>query len=129
MKRQGERNSPPCITARRGGCGIKKNDAQPPNLPQTGWFTSFLLDRKTTPTALRAASPPCGKARRGITPSHISSEQGVLFQSLRFSLELKQIAASCRSRVSNLDSSDGIYNAIVMGVVKQEPCAPAGDHI
>src|SRR5438034_8251744 len=35
------RYSPPCTTARRGGCVIKENLAKPPKQTQPGWF-SFL---------------------------------------------------------------------------------------
>src|SRR5438093_12711724 len=69
------RHSPPCITARRGGCVIK-NFAEPPKQTQPGWF-SFWIHRKTTPSSLSAealryffdgsAIPPCVAARRGIT--------------------------------------------------------------
>src|SRR5258705_11564584 len=69
------RYSPPCITARRGGCVIKKNVAQRPKRTQPGWF-SFCIHRKTTPASRsaeasrylldRSATPPCGDARRGM---------------------------------------------------------------
>src|SRR6266581_6820112 len=82
-------DSPPCITARRGGRAIKKNIAKPPLIaakrkrvsaqPQemTGWF-SDENKRKTTPSASAsvasrhflddASTPPCGDARRGVAP-------------------------------------------------------------
>src|SRR5881628_1540696 len=44
------RYSPPCTTARRGGCVIKENFAKPPKLTQPGWF-SFWIHRKTTPAS------------------------------------------------------------------------------
>src|SRR5437667_144292 len=42
------RYSPPCTTARRGGCVIKENLAKPPKQTKPGWF-SFWIHRKTTP--------------------------------------------------------------------------------
>src|SRR5438552_14848965 len=44
------RYSPPCTTARRGGCVIKENLAKPPKQTQPGWF-SFWIHRKTTPAS------------------------------------------------------------------------------
>jgi len=74
--RRGERYSPPCINARRGGCVIKKNFAKPPNPTQPGWF-SFCSHQDTTPSSRtadasryfldRSATPPRSYARRGIT--------------------------------------------------------------
>src|SRR3989442_3273156 len=46
-------HSPPCTTARRGGCVIKKNVAQQPKRTQPGWF-SFCIHRKTTPASRSA---------------------------------------------------------------------------
>src|SRR5216110_2434681 len=45
-------DSPPCITARRGGRDIKKDVAKPPFLERTGWF-SDPNKRKTTLKAAR----------------------------------------------------------------------------
>src|SRR2546428_12021257 len=65
-------DSPPCITARRGGRAIKKNIAKPPLIARTGWFSNEN-GRKTTPSAAAsvasrhffddASTPPCGDAR------------------------------------------------------------------
>src|SRR6185295_1675377 len=49
----GRGHSPPCITARRGGCVIKKNVAQQPKRTQPGWF-SLCIHRKTTPASRSA---------------------------------------------------------------------------
>src|SRR5438034_1674228 len=69
--------SPPCITARRGGCVIQKISRSHRKPTQPGWF-SFCINRKTTPSSRsadasrhfigRSATPPCGDARRGIRP-------------------------------------------------------------
>jgi hypothetical protein len=71
------RNSPPCITARRGGGVIKKISRSHRNRRRRGGFP-FVLDRKTTPSSRpaeasrhlidREATPPCGDARRGVAP-------------------------------------------------------------
>src|SRR5436190_21292547 len=42
------RYSPPCTTARRGGCVIKENLAKPPKQTQPGWF-SFLDSSENHP--------------------------------------------------------------------------------
>src|SRR5207249_5120190 len=70
------RYSPPCMTARRGGCVNKKNSAKPPKPTQPGWF-SFCSHRDTTPASRTAdasryfldhsATPPRGDARRGFS--------------------------------------------------------------
>ena len=80
----GEANSPPCTTARRGGCAINKVLRSHHSWAQTGWFP-FAVDRKTTPASRsaeasrhfldRSATPPCGDARRGIIGSLLFSTQ------------------------------------------------------
>src|SRR5262249_2012022 len=67
--------APPGITARRGGCVIKKIWRSQQNRRSRGGFP-FVLNRKTTPASRsadaaqhftgRSASPPCSDARRGI---------------------------------------------------------------
>src|ERR1700758_5483486 len=75
----GGEDSPPCITARRGGCVINidreatKADADGVVFRSCGW--------KTTPSSLskvaarhftdRSATPPCGDARRGALSRHL----------------------------------------------------------
>src|SRR6185295_8123229 len=72
-----ERHSPPCITARRGGCVIKKMSRSDRSGRSRGRFplhpsenhpglalsgaSRYLLDR--------SATPPCGDARRGVAYS------------------------------------------------------------
>src|SRR5207245_7179877 len=74
-----KRYSPPCITARRGGRAIQKISrsirlsrgrggfpmnpkGKPPRLRLLRWLRQIFFDD--------AATPPCGGARRGITPYH-----------------------------------------------------------
>src|SRR5436853_6160504 len=74
-----KRYSPPCITARRGGRAIHKISrsirlsrgrggfpmnpkGKPPRLRLLWWLRHIFFDD--------AATPPCGGARRGITPYH-----------------------------------------------------------
>src|SRR5204863_4402601 len=74
-----KRYSPPCITARRGGRAIQKISrsirlsrgrggfpmnpkGKPPRLRLLRWLRQIFFDD--------AATPPCGDARRGITPYH-----------------------------------------------------------
>src|SRR5213593_3280833 len=62
------RYSPPCTTARRGGCVIKENFAKPPKQTQPGWF-SFSTHLQSPPAYQpahasqyflnRPYSPPC----------------------------------------------------------------------
>src|SRR5437667_1836150 len=76
-----KRYSPPCITARRGGRAIQKISrsirlsrgrggfpmnpkGKPPRLRLLRWLRQIFFDD--------AATPPCGGARRGITPYHNS---------------------------------------------------------
>src|SRR5437867_7216440 len=76
MKKLDYGDSPPCITARRGGRANQKIIAKPPLIARPGWF-SDENKRKTTPAASAsvaarnflddAATPPCGDARRGLT--------------------------------------------------------------
>ena len=87
-------HSPPCFTARRGGCVTKKISRSHLSGRRRGGFP-FVRDRKTTPSSRsfhdRSATPPCGEARRGMaTPVNSVSRS-------RFSLAL-----SIRSRA--LDS-------------------------
>src|SRR5438045_3536633 len=58
--------SPPCITARRGGCAVNKEVAKLPRSAQTGWF-SFLFsigkpprprDQRTLREIFLVARPP-----------------------------------------------------------------------
>src|SRR6184192_3185428 len=58
--------SPPCITARRGGCAVNKEVAKLPCSAQTGWF-SFLFsigkpprprDQRTLREIFLVARPP-----------------------------------------------------------------------
>src|SRR5207253_10642715 len=80
---QAEVYSPPCITARRGGCAVKIRSREATLFRADG--VVFLiglafapLNRKTTPASQsadasrnlfnRSATPPCGDARRGMTP-------------------------------------------------------------
>src|SRR5204863_10121701 len=80
-------DSPPCITARRGGRDIKKDVAKPPFLERTGWF-SDPNKRKTTPWASvasrhslsDAASPPCSDARgRTFAPRNPAASPTICF--------------------------------------------------
>src|ERR1051325_5001613 len=51
-------HSPPCITARRGGCVINKsriNVAKPPKQTQPGWFSSLF--------SIGKPPRPCGQRR------------------------------------------------------------------
>src|SRR5436190_9764868 len=68
----------PSLHHRKEGClHHQENVAKQPKPMQTGWF-SFRLTRKTTPSSRseeasrylfdRSATPPCGDAKRGITP-------------------------------------------------------------
>src|SRR5213083_644573 len=63
------RYSPPCITARRGGCVIKKC-CEATEADAAGVVFLWVLNRKTTPASRnlldRSATPPCTDARRGI---------------------------------------------------------------
>ena len=72
-------HSPPCITARRGGCVIKKISRSHRSRRSRGGF--LFIHRKTTPASRsedaarhfidRSAIPPCGDARRGMAaPKH-----------------------------------------------------------
>jgi hypothetical protein len=75
----GAPHSPPCITARRGGCVINKC-CEATETDAAGVVFLFVLNRKTTPASRsaeasrgfigRSATPPCGGARRGIYRSH-----------------------------------------------------------
>src|SRR5262249_34537435 len=68
--------SPPCITARRGGC-VSRKYCEAAETDAAGVVFLCVLNRKTTPASLtfgccaaflnRSATPPCGDARRGIT--------------------------------------------------------------
>src|ERR1051326_403537 len=50
----GAGDSPPCITARRGGCVINKNIAKLPKQTQPGWFSSlFLIGKPPRPRGQR----------------------------------------------------------------------------
>src|SRR5436309_14959497 len=74
-----KRYSPPCITARRGGRAIQKISRSIRLSRGRGGFP-MNPKRKTTSAASAsvasrnflddAATPPCGCARRGITPHH-----------------------------------------------------------
>src|ERR1051326_8187546 len=75
-------DSPPCITARRGGRAINKMPRSVRDR-EAGVVFRLRTKRKTTPAAsvsvasLRsiddAATPPCGDARRGMFRSHTFS--------------------------------------------------------
>jgi len=41
--------SPPCITARRGGCVIQQNVAKQPKLTQPGWFSDCAEGKPPRP--------------------------------------------------------------------------------
>ncbi len=71
-------DSPPCITARRGGCVIKNYRAATKADADGVVYRSH--DRKTTPSSRskvaehfidRSATPPCCDARRGTCPLHL----------------------------------------------------------
>ena len=50
----GAGDSPPCITARRGGCVINKNIAKLPKQTQPGWFSSlFSIGKPPRPRGQR----------------------------------------------------------------------------
>ena|ERR1041385_8101669 len=67
-------HSPPCITARRGGCVIHKC-REATEIDAAGVVFLFVLNLKTTPALRsaeasryfidRSATPPCSDARRG----------------------------------------------------------------
>src|ERR1700756_5702971 len=69
----GGEGSPPCITARRGGCVI--NIDREATKADADGVVFRSCGRKTTPSSLskvasrhfidRSATPPCGDARRG----------------------------------------------------------------
>src|SRR5689334_5623293 len=73
-KLEWSKSSPPCITARRGGCVIKKF-REATKADAAGVVFLFVFIRKTTPASPsvdasqcflnRSATPPCGDARRG----------------------------------------------------------------
>src|SRR5436305_10332400 len=43
------RYSPPCTTARKGGCVIKENLAKPPKQTQPGWFPFGFIGKPPRP--------------------------------------------------------------------------------
>src|ERR1051326_1152735 len=75
-RRMGAAHSPPCITARRGGCVINKS-REATETDADGVVFLVVLNRKTTPASRsaeasrdfidRSATPPCGDARRGMS--------------------------------------------------------------
>src|SRR5215510_8980565 len=81
----GERYSTPCITAKEGGCVIKKISRSHRSRRSRGGFPLVSIGKPPRPRDQRmlrdifidrAATPPCRDARRGIALTARSSSKG-----------------------------------------------------